>query len=61
MNLSKVPVAPGEPLRLELEAFLQAVRERSEPVVDAHAGRRALALALEITAAIEAHTARAGL
>jgi predicted dehydrogenase len=61
LNLSKVPVAPGEPLRLELEAFLHAVRTRSNPIVDARAGRRALALALEINAAIATHAQRTGL
>jgi predicted dehydrogenase len=61
MNLSKVPVAMGEPLRLELESFVEAVRTRQAPVVDAIAGRRALALALEITAAIRTHALRAGL
>jgi len=61
LSMSKVPVAPGEPLRLELESFLQSVRTRATPVVDAPAGRRALALALEINAAISAHAHRAGL
>ncbi len=61
LNMSKVPVAAGEPLRLELEAFVLAVRARTTPVVDGTAGRRALALALEINAAIEAHRVRAGL
>jgi predicted dehydrogenase len=61
LNMSKIPVQPGEPLRLELAAFLKAIRERSQPIVDAAAGRRALALALEINAAIAAHAARAGL
>ncbi len=61
LNLSKVPVAPGEPLRRELEAFLHAVRTRSNPIVDARAGRRALALALEINAAIAEHALRTGL
>jgi predicted dehydrogenase len=61
MNMSKVAVAPGEPLRLELESFLEAVRARTTPVVDAPAGRRALALALEINDAIAAHARRAGL
>jgi len=61
MNLSKIAVAPGEPLRLELESFIKCVRTRSTPLVDAVAGRRALALALEINAAIAAHTHRAGL
>jgi predicted dehydrogenase len=34
-----------EPLRLQVEAFVRAVRERSRPVVSAEDGRRALALA----------------
>jgi predicted dehydrogenase len=58
LNLSKIPVAPGEPLRLELEAFLESVRTRQQPVVTAHAGRRALALALDINAAITTHAKR---
>ncbi len=61
LSLSKVPVIPGEPLRLELQAFLAALRARSTPVVDGPAGRRALALALEINGAIAAHARRTGL
>ncbi len=37
-----------EPLKVELSAFVQAVREKSEPVVTGEQGRQALALALEI-------------
>lgn len=37
-----------EPLRLQLEAFLGCVRDRSKPLVSGVDGRRALALALEI-------------
>jgi len=61
MSLRKVPVEPGEPLRLELEAFLDAVRRRTEPEVTAEEGRAALALALEINAAAAAHAKRTGL
>jgi predicted dehydrogenase len=61
LSMSKIPVAAGEPLRLELEAFVAAVRGRTTPVVDAVAGRRALALALEINAAIAEHARRVGL
>jgi len=39
-----------EPLRLQIEAFARAVRERSRPVVPAEDGRRALALARSILA-----------
>ncbi|NTV53175.1 MAG: Gfo/Idh/MocA family oxidoreductase, partial [Candidatus Firestonebacteria bacterium] len=37
-----------EPLKLELSSFVQAVREKREPVVTAEQGRQALALALDI-------------
>ena len=61
MDLKKVPVEQGEPLRLEIEAFLDAVRRRSEPEVTLADGRAALALALEINAAIAEHAEAAGL
>ena len=61
MELRKVPVEAGEPLRLEIEAFLDAVRARTEPVVTVEDGRAALALALEINASIAAHARRTGL
>ena len=61
LSLSKVPVTAGEPLRLEIESFLNAVRHRTPPIVDGPAGRAALALALEINAAIKSHAQRTGL
>jgi predicted dehydrogenase len=61
MELRKVPVEAGEPLRLEIESFLEAVRGRTEPVVTVDDGRAALALALEINAAIATHARRTGL
>ncbi|MBS1799858.1 MAG: Gfo/Idh/MocA family oxidoreductase [Acidobacteria bacterium] len=61
LSLKKVDVPPGEPLRLEIAAFLDAVRTRSTPVVSGEDGRAALKLALEINAAIAAHAGRAGL
>ena len=61
LSLSKVPVQLGEPLRLEIESFLHAVRTRTQPLVTAEQGRAALALALEINAAIAAHSRRTGL
>jgi predicted dehydrogenase len=61
LTLSKPPVAPGEPLRLEIESFLDSVRTRREPHVTARQGREALALALEIQSTMAAHAARAGL
>jgi predicted dehydrogenase len=61
MSLKKVPVEAGEPLRLEIEAFLEAVRSRTEPVVTVEDGRDALALALEINASLAEHARRTGL
>ena len=61
LSLKKIDVPQGEPLRLEIAAFLEAVRERTRPVVSGEDGRAALALALEITSAIAAHAKRAGL
>ncbi|HKO18297.1 MAG TPA: Gfo/Idh/MocA family oxidoreductase [Acidobacteriaceae bacterium] len=61
MSLRKVPVEPGEPLRIEIESFLKAVRERKKPEVTVEEGRAALALALEINAAVESHARRTGL
>jgi predicted dehydrogenase len=61
LSLRKEPVVAGEPLRLEIEAFLDAVRGGAQPVVTAEDGRAALALALEINAAIAAHARSMGL
>jgi predicted dehydrogenase len=61
LSLRKEAVVVGEPLRLEIEAFLEAVRTREQPVVTAEDGRAALALALEINGSIAAHARRTGL
>ena len=61
LSLRKMPTVDGEPLRLELEAFLSAVRTRTAPPVTARHGTDALALALEINRAILEHGKRAGL
>jgi predicted dehydrogenase len=61
LNFAKLPVTPGEPLRLEIESFLDSVRTRRAPRVTARQGRDALALALEIQASMAAHAVRAGL
>jgi predicted dehydrogenase len=54
-----LPVERSEPLRLEIEAFLVAVRG-GEVRVSGEEGRRALELALEIVARIREHAERAG-
>jgi predicted dehydrogenase len=61
MSFKKPEVPSGEPLRLELESFLESVRTRREPRVTAQQGRNALALALEIQSTMAAHADRAGL
>ena len=61
LSLRKVVVEQGEPLRLEIESFLESVRNRTQPLVSDTAGRAALALALEINKEIASHAHRAGL
>jgi predicted dehydrogenase len=48
-----IPVERDEPLRRELADFVKAVRDRTAPLVDGEAGRRALALAAEIADKME--------
>jgi predicted dehydrogenase len=55
IKVAKPPIVVEEPLQAELRAFLHAVRMRSEPVVSLEDGRRALALALDVVAAIRDH------
>jgi len=61
LSLEKLDPQRAEPLRLELEDFLSAVRNRTQPRVTGTAGRAALALALEINQQIASHAHRAGL
>ena len=61
LSFNKPPVSEGEPLRLEIESFLDSVRTRQRPRVTARQGRAALQLALEIQASMAAHAHRAGL
>ncbi len=61
LSFVKPEVTPGEPLRLEIESFLDAVRTRRPPRVTARQGRAALELALKIQSAMAAHAQRAGL
>jgi len=55
IKVAKPVVASEEPLHAELKSFLNAVRHRSAPAVSLEDGRRALALALDIVAAIRDH------
>lgn len=56
-----VPIAKDEPLKLELEHFVQCIREKQTPMVSGESAKRALDLAFEITKQItrQIHEARA--
>jgi predicted dehydrogenase len=56
IKVTRPPIAAEEPLQAELRSFLESVRTRSQPVVSFEDGRRALALALDIVAAIQEHS-----
>jgi predicted dehydrogenase len=58
ISMGKPTVTAEEPLRAELKSFLNCVRQRSKPLVSLAEGRRALAVALEIVAAIAEHSQR---
>jgi predicted dehydrogenase len=51
-----VPIRKEEPLRLELQHFIETVRARSVPLVSGASAKAALDLALEITRQIEERT-----
>jgi predicted dehydrogenase len=57
----KPQVVAEEPLQAELRSFLHSVRTHSKPEVSLEDGRRALAVALDITAAIDKHGKDAGI
>jgi predicted dehydrogenase len=56
IKVAKPPIVAEEPLQAELRSFLEAVRTRSKPLVSFEDGRRALAVALDIVAAIREHS-----
>lgn len=58
IRVKKPPTITEEPLRAELRSFLHAVRHRGKPLVPLEDGRRALAAALDILAAIREHSRR---
>ena len=58
IQVAKPVINVEEPLRAELRAFLEAVRGRSKPQVSFEDGRNALAVALDILAAIQKHSQR---
>jgi predicted dehydrogenase len=57
-DFEPISTRPEEPLAAELRAFVDAVRRRNRPLVDARAGRRALELADKVMAGILEHNQR---
>jgi predicted dehydrogenase len=55
IKVAKQAIVAEEPLQAELRSFLDAVRTRSRPLVSFEDGRRALAVALDIVAAMREH------
>jgi predicted dehydrogenase len=60
LTSSQLATHRGEPLRLELESFLRAVKGAAVEVSGAD-GRKALALAISVTEKIREHAQRAGI
>jgi len=48
-----VPIAKDEPLKLELQHFVECVREKQTPMVSGESAKRALDLAFEITRLVQ--------
>lgn len=57
LGFRKLETEPVEPLRAELEAFIESVRTRRAPLVGGAEGRQALALAECVMTRIEEHAA----
>jgi predicted dehydrogenase len=58
IGFEKLPTIPEEPLKAEIRSFSGCVRTRRKPLVDAAAGRRALALADRVMGGILEHARR---
>jgi predicted dehydrogenase len=54
-----VPIAKDEPLKLELQSFVDCVREQLTPVVSGESAKRALDLAFEITRQVQSQIQKA--
>jgi predicted dehydrogenase len=54
---SPVPTEKGEPLKLELDSFVQSIKTSSRPPVSAEQGKRALEVAMKIAQEIQARNA----
>ena len=60
VNTRRLEIEDIEPLRAEIEAFFQAARDGSSPLVTGQDGHHALALALRVLERIHEHAAHLG-
>ena len=58
LTFNKLETPPSDPLRAELEAFIDSVRTRQPPLVGGTEGKNALALAEQVMRCIEQHAAQ---
>ena len=58
ININRLEINDIEPLRAEISAFLDCIINDDAPPINAHDGRRALALALGVLDKIETHRSR---
>jgi len=58
ININRLEIEDVEPLRAEIEAFLDSVANDQAPPITAYDGRRALDLALGVLAKIDEHAAK---
>ena len=56
ISFAELPAVKGEPLALQLEAFLSSVQTRSEPKLNGTAARRTLEVALAILDKMREHS-----
>lgn len=61
IGFRNIEPVPGDPLQVELAAFIDSVRTRKPPLVGGREGRAALALAARVMECIEEHAARVSL
>ena len=58
ISISRLPVQDIEPLRAEIEAFINSIENGKQPPVTGGDGRKALELALGVLEKIEAHSSK---
>jgi hypothetical protein len=57
--VERIKMKKEEPLKAELESFIQTVKSGEKPIVSGREGREALKVALQVMEQIQLHTRRA--